>query len=169
MADKPEINALALVLSIGKEYPATMSTKYPTRLSLAIGLSWVVLMLVVWTEPSLAAETLSLNHTHRDPIAPVILGVTGILFVAILGRFAARKFGQPSVLGELIMGIAIGNILYFLDFDFIVVLREGTAIFDMVELALQGQSFEQAAHMTLPPPAADTIVRVLDPQRFRCG
>ena len=50
-------------------------------------------------------------HTsHSDPIAPVLLGVTGILFVALLGRFGARKLGLPSVLGELGMGILIGNI-----------------------------------------------------------
>ncbi|MCH9004750.1 MAG: hypothetical protein IH838_05595 [Proteobacteria bacterium] len=33
--------------------------------------------------------------TH-DPIAPVIFGVTGILICAILGRYLARKIGQPS-------------------------------------------------------------------------
>ena len=35
--------------------------------------------------------------------------MTTILFVALLGRFGARKLGLPSVLGELSMGILIGN------------------------------------------------------------
>ena len=34
--------------------------------------------------------------SHADPIAPVILGVTGILFFAVIGRFAAS--GQDSTL-----------------------------------------------------------------------
>ena len=44
-----------------------------------------------------------------DPIAPVILGVTTILAFAILGRMGARTLGQPTVLGELIMGIVLGS------------------------------------------------------------
>ena len=75
---------------------------------------------------------------HTDPIAPVILGVTGILFFAILGRFAARKLGQPSVLGELLMGVALGTIGYIFSVDFLLVLREGPAIFDIVEMSLTG-------------------------------
>lgn len=51
-------------------------------------------LMMTWTGPA-AAHPLTAMHT--DPIAPVILGVTGILFFAILGRFAARKLGQPSV------------------------------------------------------------------------
>jgi len=63
---------------------------------------------------SLAAPALAqpLAHLHNDPIAPVILGVTGILFFAIIGRFTARKLRQPSVLGELIMGVVLGNLAY---------------------------------------------------------
>ncbi|MFQ5754617.1 MAG: hypothetical protein ACE5H7_00850 [Acidiferrobacterales bacterium] len=44
-----------------------------------------------------------MDGVRTDPIAPVILGVTGILFFAVLGRFAVRWFGQPSVLGELVI------------------------------------------------------------------
>jgi len=82
---------------------------------------------------------------HADPIAPVILGVTGILFFAVLGRFGARKLGQPSVLGELLMGVILGTIGYLFSVDFLLVLREGPAIFEMVDLALSGASIEQAA------------------------
>jgi multisubunit Na+/H+ antiporter MnhC subunit len=38
---------------------------------------------------------------HVDPIAPVILGVTGILFFAVIGRFAAKKMNQPSVFASI--------------------------------------------------------------------
>jgi Kef-type K+ transport system membrane component KefB len=82
--------------------------------------------------------------SHNDPVAPVILGVTGILFVALIGRFSARKLGFPSVLGELLMGILVGNVAYYFHFDLIMVLREGPAIFDTMENLLKGESLELA-------------------------
>lgn len=75
---------------------------------------------------------------HDDPIAPVLLGVTGILGFAILGRLLSRSLGQPTVLGELVIGIALGNAIYFAGGDFILVLREGTALFDIADLSLHG-------------------------------
>ena len=96
--------------------------------------------LVVLSGSAVAAKT-----THSDPVAPVILGVTGILIFAVLGRYLSRRMGQPSVLGELIIGIALGNLVYLLGGDFILALREGTALFDIVDLTLSGLSLEQAA------------------------
>jgi len=98
---------------------------------------------------------------HADPIAPVILGVTGILFFAVLGRFGARKLGQPSVLGELLMGVILGTIGYLFSVDFLLVLREGPAIFEMVDLALSGASIEQAAISTLGEENAVIILDIL--------
>ena len=82
---------------------------------------------------------------HGDPIAPVILGVTGILFFAVIGRFVARKLGQPTVLGELMMGILIGNIAWYLGVDLIAVLREGPRVFEVVNQALAGTPIDQVA------------------------
>ena len=93
--------------------------------------------------PSVAAA-IQFHTSHSDPIAPVILGVTGILFVALIGRFSARKLGFPSVLGELMMGILVGNIAYYFQFDLIMVLREGPAIFETVGNLLQGEELELA-------------------------
>ena len=53
--------------------------------------------------PDQAIATVS----HGDPIAPVIFGVTLILIAALVGRIIARRFRQPSVLGELIMGVLL--------------------------------------------------------------
>ena len=82
---------------------------------------------------------------HQDVIAPVILGTTTILFFAVLGRFIARRLGQPSVLGELTMGILISTLGYYFSIDFIEVLREGTAVFDIIGYLLSGQSVLSAA------------------------
>jgi len=59
--------------------------------------------------PAPAAAT-PLAAMRNEPILPVMLGVTGILLFAIPGRFTARRLGQPSVPGELIMGVLPGNL-----------------------------------------------------------
>lgn len=99
--------------------------------------------------------------THRDPIAPVILGVTGILSIALIGRFGARKLGLPSVLGELLMGIVAGNLAYLFGYDLIMVLREGPLIFDAVENILQGASLPEAAQTAMGGQRAPEVLAIL--------
>lgn len=94
---------------------------------------------------SLLGAAAAAHIGHSDPVAPVILGVTGILVFAVLGRYLARRLGQPSVLGELVVGILLGNLVYLFGGDFILVLREGTALFDIVDLTLTGLTLDQAA------------------------
>lgn len=96
------------------------------------------------------AATAAANGGHVDPAAPIILGVTAILVFAVIGRYFARRLAQPSVLGELIIGIVLGNLVYLLGGDFIVVVREGRALFDMIDLTFAGQSMEQAAAQIFP-------------------
>ena len=91
-----------------------------------------------------AAAAFQFHTPHNDPIAPVILGVTGILFIALIGRFSARKVGLPSVLGELLVGIVLGNLAYYFHVELIMVLRQGSAIFDVTGSLLQGESLELA-------------------------
>lgn len=83
--------------------------------------------------------------SHDDPVAPVILGATSILAFAIIGRVAARKLGQPTVLGELLMGILLGNVAWYLGFDLVAVLREGPRVFDIVNETLAGVPIDQIA------------------------
>ena len=99
--------------------------------------------------------------SHSDPIAPVILGVTSILFLALIGRFSARKLGLPSVLGELIVGILIGTIGYYLQFDLVLVLREGTAIFETMGKLLQGEELELACLNTIGVESTWQILDIL--------
>ena len=85
------------------------------------------------------------TFAHGDPIAPVILGVTTILAFAVIGRVAARKLNQPTVLGELLMGILLGNIAWYYGFDLIAILREGPRVFELVDQVLAGTPLDQAA------------------------
>ncbi len=89
------------------------------------------------------------NVHHSDPVAPVIIGVTGILFFAILGRFLARKLNQPSVLGELLMGVLVGNLFYFLGFHLFTVLREGPIVFTIIGHTIRGMDLTEAVRQTV--------------------
>lgn len=82
---------------------------------------------------------------HGDPIAPVILGVTSILAFAVLGRVGARKLGQPTVLGELLMGVLLGNLAWYFHFDLLAILREGPRVFDVVNGVLAGRDINEVA------------------------
>jgi Kef-type K+ transport system membrane component KefB len=114
---------------------------------------WLLVKEVADAQPALGG--------HNDPIAPVILGVTGILFFAILGRFIARQLNQPSVLGEVLIGIVIGVLGTAFGFELIIVLREGPAVFDVINLALSGEPLDAAAREVLGGSSADSLLAVL--------
>ncbi|WP_322783633.1 cation:proton antiporter [Fluoribacter gormanii] len=86
----------------------------------------------------------STEADHVDPVSFVLLGVTTIFFFAIIGRYTARRINQPSVLGELLIGILIGNLFYYYGFPLAVLLREGSSIFDAVKEVLLGVPLNQA-------------------------
>lgn len=106
-------------------------------------------------------DALARVGSHSDPIAPVILSVASILFFALLGRYAARRFGQPSVLGEVTVGILLGNIAYIMSIDTVTVLREGTAVFSMIDLALGRHSWEEAAAMVFGADLGGRILAII--------
>lgn len=98
---------------------------------------------------------------HGDPVAPVILGVTSILVFAIIGRYAARRLGQPTVLGELFMGILLGNLGWYIGVDLIAVLREGPRVFEVVNLMLAGAPIDQVAEVTFGPERGPDMVAII--------
>ncbi|KTD24385.1 Na(+)/H(+) antiporter [Legionella israelensis] len=87
---------------------------------------------------------------HNDPIASVIISITLIFFFAVIGRLIARQFNQPAVLGELLMGVLIGNLGYYANIDLIIILREGSAIFNIVGDMLRGVPLDVAVNSTIP-------------------
>lgn len=58
---------------------------------------------------------------HADPITLVALSIAVILLAAKLGGDIAVRLGQPSVLGELLVGVLLGNLtlLSFTGLDYI--------------------------------------------------
>ena len=67
-------------------------------------------------------------HKHTDPIAPILLGIVIILGAAKFGGGIFEKIGQPAVLGELVLGIIIGNLAYFTGWEFFAPLRNHTFV-----------------------------------------
>ncbi|MBA2655508.1 MAG: cation:proton antiporter [Tatlockia sp.] len=87
---------------------------------------------------------------HSDPIAPIILWVTLVFFFAVIGRYLAEYFNQPSVLGELLMGVIVGNLCYFFGLDLVVVLREGPSIFTIMRDLLADIPLIEAVNKSIP-------------------
>lgn len=104
----------------------------------------------------------STTSTHQDPVAPVILGVTGILFFAFIGRYVARQFGQPTVLGELLMGVALGNLGYYFGLEFVEILRVGPVLFDITEQTLSGVPVVDATRNLLDADTANDVIALID-------
>ncbi|WP_206028684.1 cation:proton antiporter [Thalassoroseus pseudoceratinae] len=52
------------------------------------------------------------EHGHTNPVTPVLLGIVMILVLAKLGGDLFERFGMPAVLGELSVGILLGNFLF---------------------------------------------------------
>ncbi len=46
---------------------------------------------------------------HSDPVAPLLIAITTILFLAKLSGDIFERLGMPAVLGELFVGIILGN------------------------------------------------------------
>jgi Kef-type K+ transport system membrane component KefB len=55
-------------------------------------------------------DTLAAAASHGDTLAPVVLALAVILAAAKLGGDAAARIGQPAVLGELLIGVLVGNL-----------------------------------------------------------
>ena len=99
---------------------------------------------------------------HSDPVIPILLALTVVTLFALMGRELAQRFEQPSVLGELTIGILIGNVGYWLGSDLITVLRESTAVFNAISLTFDsGTTLEQALQQQLDPPQVAQLLPIL--------
>lgn len=98
--------------------------------------------------PACVFATAEVNH--GDPAASIIFWVTSIFFFGVIGRYIAKKLKLPGVLGELLMGIVIGNLCYFLGLQLAIVLREGPAIFNILTSVVSGVPLSQATHLYIP-------------------
>lgn len=69
-----------------------------------------MLVAVVWVaHQALGVERLVVD-AHADPVAPLLVTLIVLLLAAKLGGDIFERLGQPAVLGELLFGVALGNL-----------------------------------------------------------
>lgn len=95
-------------------------------MGLIIGMMFSVM---VWSMPAMV---------HFDPVSPIVFWVTSIYCMSIIGQYFAKSIKQPSVLGELLAGILFGNICYYFKVPEVLILREGSSIFEIMPEVMSG-------------------------------
>jgi Kef-type K+ transport system membrane component KefB len=83
-----------------------------------------------------------------DPVARIALFLACILIAAKLGGELAVRAGQPAVLGELLAGIALGNIA-FLGVDFLEVMKRDPVLDVIGGIGALVLLFEVGVHSTI--------------------
>ena len=68
---------------------------------------WLVPAILIFAEHGFASEAAG----HSDPIAPALLALFVVLLAAKLGGELFERLSLPAVLGELIAGIVLGNLV----------------------------------------------------------
>lgn len=89
---------------------------------------------------------------HFDPAGGVILYGTLLLFFGIIGRYVAKLLNQSGVLGELLMGVLIGNVCYFYGMQLMVILRDSSSVFTIVQYVLEGMTRSDAISAVIKDP-----------------
>jgi Kef-type K+ transport system membrane component KefB len=100
--------------------------------------------------------------SHSDPVVPILLALVFLTLGAVVGGRLMTLVKQPSVLGELLVGVAAGNLGYWFGNQGLTVLREGDNLRKISDLALTSSStVAQAVYQVLPPDQAARIAASL--------
>jgi Kef-type K+ transport system membrane component KefB len=101
--------------------------------------------------------------SHADPVVPILIASIFITLGAALGGLLMKWLKQPAVLGELLVGLAAGNLGYYFGGSTLTVLREGDNLSRIASLALTGPyNLSEAAFQVLPPGAhTDLLAHLL--------
>jgi Na+:H+ antiporter len=85
--------------------------------SVAAVLSLLVLLISSPAEAAQLSPDLTEQYTSIDPFSFILMEFGVIVVLALVGHILSRRFHLPKVLGELLIGIIAGNILYWLDWS----------------------------------------------------
>lgn len=97
-----------------------------------------------------------------DPVGPVLLALAFICLGAALGGRLVERVGVPAVVGELLVGLVVGNAGYWLGSPTLTVLRLGEPVRQMAQWAwTHGGGLSEAARQLLPPGARESVVAAL--------
>ena len=76
------------------------------------------------------------SGSNADPVVPILLALVLLTVAAGFGGRLMTMVTQPPVLGELMVGLLIGNLAYWFGNPGITLLREGDALRRIADLAL---------------------------------
>ena len=94
------------------------------------------------------------NSDHEAPVSPILLELAIIIGMAMLGRSLAEWCGQSSVMGELLIGVLLGNLGVWLGIPFFVmVMHLGEVMSLFGEVWLTGRSVADSAQDIFPASA----------------
>jgi Kef-type K+ transport system membrane component KefB len=111
-----------------------------------------VLLLVALAGVAGAEGEAAAEPDHTDPFAFVVLGLAAVVTIAMLGRWLAGRFRQPPVLGELAIGVLVGNVGYWLGLPlFVLVMHLGDARPVFREVWRSGEAVPVVAARVLGP------------------
>lgn len=108
-------------------------------------------------------STANVSSAHADPVVPILLALVFLTVAAVFGGRLMTSAKQPPVLGELLAGVVIGNLAYWLGNAGITVLREVDTLRRIADLALSSNvSLYDAALRVLPSgPQAEHVSAIL--------
>ncbi len=86
---------------------------------------------------------------HVDPIASIVLYVSLLLVFGLMGRFLSMRCGQPGVLGELLMGVLVGNVCYLFGMPLAMIFRDSAAVFSIMHDVLAGVDLTHAVQQVM--------------------
>jgi len=91
------------------------------------------------------------SESHGDKFAEIYLILFLIIIGAVIGRrFLAKKFNQPEVLGELMLGVLLGLILYQLNNPVMFLLRHQDKVNEIVQSGVSGNiTWDEAINKNL--------------------
>ncbi|NVK26712.1 MAG: cation:proton antiporter [Flavobacteriia bacterium] len=84
-----------------------------------------------------------------DPYSSEFLAIFFLIMGAIFGGYLARMVNQPPVLGELIIGIIVGTVLYQMNDQVAISIRHISEIEHIIEHEEEGVSWEENLESTL--------------------
>jgi Kef-type K+ transport system membrane component KefB len=115
----------------------------------------------------LFASLTSDSGSHDDPVAPILIALVLMAVGAAIGGRVMRRFGQAAVLGELLIGVLVGNLGYMYHSPSITIIREGDSISTIErEALLHNVTVGEAARKILPPgPHTEQIAEILEGPR----
>jgi Kef-type K+ transport system membrane component KefB len=100
---------------------------------------------------------------HQDLFAMILLEIVIVILVAMLGRWGAKRFDQPAVLGMLLAGVILGNVGYWLGLPLCNLVMHLSGAGQLFQYALtQDMSVsEAAAHLESLGAASDTLINLM--------